>query len=141
MNSSESRYKECLYFSANVLARKIEKLASASWKKVNLSPSHAYLLLIVLEEPGVQPGTLSGELQLTPSTITRLVEKLEEKELVVRTTSGKLTNLYPTPKAKKLLPELVNCVKDFQQQYTAILGGEESARLVHNIHKLANKLP
>ena len=141
MNSSDSRYRECLYFSANVLARKIEKLAGATWKKVNMSPSHAYLLMIVLEEPGVQPGILSDELQLTPSTITRLIEKLEEKDLVVRTTSGKITNLYPTPKAKKLLPQLNECVKQFQRDYTKILGVEESAKLVSNIHKLANKLP
>ena len=106
-----------------------------------MSPSHAYLLMIVLEEPGVQPGILSDELQLTPSTITRLIEKLEEKDLVVRTTSGKITNLYPTPKAKKLLPQLNECVKQFQRDYTKILGVEESAKLVSNIHKLANKLP
>lgn len=141
MNSSDSRYRECLYFSANVLARKIEKLAGATWKKVNMSPSHAYLLMIVLQEPGVQPGVISDELQLSPSTITRLIEKLEEKDLVVRTASGKITNLYPTPKAKKLLPQLNECVKQFQKDYTEILGGEESARLVTNIHKLANKLP
>ena len=141
MNSSERRYRECLYFSANVLARKIEKLAGATWKKIDLSPSHAYLLMIVLDEPGVQPGTLSDELQLTPSTITRLTEKLEEKNFVVRTVSGKVTNLYPTPKAKKLLPELKKCVCQFQQEYTKILGQEESTRLVNNIHKLANKLP
>ena len=141
MNSSDSRYRECLYFSANVLARKIEKLAGATWKKVDLSPSHAYLLMIVLEEPGVQPGILSDELQLTPSTITRLIEKLEEKNFVVRTVSGKITNLYPTPKAKKLLPELKRCVHQFQHEYTEILGKEESIRLVNNIHKLANKLP
>ena len=141
MNSSDSRYWECLYFSANVLARKIEKLAGATWKQVDLSPSHAYLLMIVLEEPGVQPGTLSDELQLTPSTITRLIEKLEEKNFVVRTVTGKITNLYPTPKAKKLLPELRKCVHQFQEEYTKILGREESTRLVNNIHKLANKLP
>ncbi len=141
MNSSESRYRECLYFSANVLARKIEKLAGTTWKKVDLSPSHAYLLMIVLDEPGVQPGTLSDELQLTPSTITRLIEKLEEKGLVLRTTTGKITNLYSTPKAKKLIPELKECVNQFQNEYTEILGKEESSRLVNNIHKLANKLP
>lgn len=129
-----------MYFSSNALARKIEKLAIESWKPVNLSPSHAYLLLMVLDEPGIQPMALVDELQLTPSTITRLIEKLEEKKMVVRTTEGKLTNVYPTPKAKDLQPKLKECVKEFSEKYATVLGADESARLVVSMNKVADKL-
>ena len=129
-----------MYFSANALARKIEKLATESWKRVDLSPSHAYLLMMIIEEPGMQPGALSCEMQLTPSTITRLIEKLEERKLVVRTTEGKLTNVYPTPKAKEMLPKLKECVYHFSETYIKILGKDESCKLVQNINKLADKL-
>src|SRR3712207_419314 len=122
MKTSDSKFCQCFYFTANSLARKIEKVAIASWKKVDLSPSHAYLLIAVLEEPGVQPGHISEQLQLTPSTVTRLIEKLEEKKLVVRTYEGKITNIYPTPKSKELLPQLKECMNDFYQKYTSILG-------------------
>jgi DNA-binding MarR family transcriptional regulator len=140
MKSSESRYNKCLYFSANALARKIEKIAVDSWKDVGLSPSHGYLLMIVLDEPGVQPTAISNELQLTPSTITRLIEKLEDAKLLVRTNEGKLTNIYPTPKAKELYPRMKNCVNSFHQKYTAILGEQESSRIVSSINKLNDKL-
>lgn len=140
MKTSESRFCSCMYFSANALARKIEKVACDCWKKVNLSPSHAYLLMVVVEDPGVQPGTLADELQLTPSTITRLIEKLEERKLVVRTTEGKVTNVYPTRKAKELYPKLKECSNEFYQTYASILGKGESAKLVCNINKLADKL-
>ena len=141
MKAANSKYCQCLYFSSNALARKIEKLANDSWKKVGLTPSHAYLLMLAIEEPGIQPSVLVKQLLLTPSTITRLIEKLEEKKLVVRTTEGKLTNVYPTPKAKALLPDLKDCVNDFYQNYSAIIGKEESARLVANMNKLVDKLP
>ena len=80
MKTTESKYCKCLYFTANALARKIEKLALESWSKIGLSPSHAYLLLLVLEEPGIQPTGIAEQLQLQPSTITRLLEKMEEKK-------------------------------------------------------------
>ena len=123
------------------MARKIEKLANESWKKVGLAPSHAYLLMLAIDEPGIQPSALVKQLLLTPSTITRLIEKLEEKKLVIRTTEGKLTNVYPTPKARALLPELRECLNDFYQNYSSIIGKEESARLVTNMNKLVDKLP
>lgn len=140
MKTSDSKYCKCLYFTANSLARKIDKLAQESWSKVDLSPSHAYLLMMVLEEPGIQPGLLADHLQLQPSTVTRLVEKLEEKKLLVRTTEGKVTNVYPSPKGKDLLPKLKECLHEFYTRYAAILGKDESAKLVQQMGKVADKL-
>ncbi len=140
MKTSDSKYCKCLYFTANSLARKIDKLAQESWSKVGLSPSHAYLLMMVLEEPGIQPGFLADHLQLQPSTVTRLIEKLEEKKLLVRTTEGKMTNVYPTPKGKELLPKLKECLNEFYTRYSAILGKEESTKLVQTMGKVADKL-
>jgi MarR family transcriptional regulator, organic hydroperoxide resistance regulator len=140
MKASDSRYSKCLYFTTNALARKVDKLAQESWKKVNLSPSHAYLLMMVIGEPGIQPKVLAEHLQLQPSTITRLMEKLELKKLVIRTTEGKLTNVYPTPKAKEILPRLNECLSEFYSRYAEILGKEESGRFVQNMVKITDKL-
>lgn len=140
MKTSESKYCQCLYFTANALARKTEKLAQQAWKPVGLSPSHGYLLMMVIQDPGMQPTALADQLQLQPSTVTRLIEKLEERKLLVRITEGKTTNVYPTPKGKDLLPRLKECVQQFQQQYTALLGREESAKLVQQMAKVADKL-
>jgi MarR family transcriptional regulator, organic hydroperoxide resistance regulator len=140
IKTSDSRFSRCLYFSTGALARKVEKIAIDTWKKVDLSPSHAYLLFMVLEMPGAQPGTIADEMRLTPSTITRLIEKLEEKKLVIRTTEGKITNVYPTPKGKELLPKMKNCMADFTKKCTEALGADESVRMVQNINKLTDKL-
>ena len=140
MKTSDSRYGRCLYFSSNALARKTEKLATAVWKKVDLSPSHAYLLMIVLADPGVQPGALSEELHLTPSTITRLIEKLEDKKLAIRTTEGKTTSVYPTAKSKELKPQLQECADEFQKNCITLFGKDESVRFVTSMNKISDKL-
>lgn len=140
MKTSDSKYRSCLYFTANALARKIEKLALETWDKVELSPSHAYLLMLVVEEPGAQPGFLADHLQLRPSTVTRLVEKLEERKLLVRVFEGKTTNIYPTPKGKELYPRLKEYAREFHQRYVALLGNEESNALVKSMGQFADKL-
>lgn len=140
MKTSGSRYCNCIYFSSNALARKIEKLAQQSWKEVDLSPSHAYLLMLAIDEPGIQPSALVEQLLLSPSTITRLVEKLEEKKLVVRTTEGKITSVYPTPKGRQLKPRLDKCLVDFTQRYSALSSNDEIGKLVQNMNKLTDKI-
>ncbi len=141
MKTSDSKYCKCLYFTANALARKVEKLAQESWSKVDLSPSHAYLLMLVIDEPGLQAGMIAEQLQLQPSTITRLIEKLEERKLLVRVTEGKTTCVYPTAKGRDLQPALKECLHDFVTRYTAVLGKEESGKLVQSMGKIADKLP
>lgn len=140
MKTSDSKFCNCLYFTANALARKTEKLASESWKKTGLAPSHAYLVILTLEEPGINAGQAAEQLQLTPSTITRTIEKLEEKKLLIRVTEGKLTNLYPTKKAKEMQPVLKQCVEEFNEKYLAILGREESNRFIKTMNTIADKL-
>jgi MarR family transcriptional regulator, organic hydroperoxide resistance regulator len=140
MKISDSRYSKCLYFSSNALARKMEKLALESWKPVNLSPSHAYLLMMVIDQPGVQPGALASEMQLTPSTITRLLEKLEERKLLTRSVEGKLTNVYPTAKARDLLGKLKDCVHHFTETYSSIIGKEEGMKMVSHMNRITDQL-
>lgn len=140
MKTSESKYCNCLYFSSNALARKVEKLASENWKKVGLAPSHAYLLILVLEHPGIQAGQIAEQMQLSPSTITRLIEKMEEKKLVIRAMEGKQTNVYPTQKAKEMKPLLVNGVADFSEQCAKILGKEEGHKFIQNMNIVADKI-
>lgn len=140
MKTSESKFCSCLYFTTNALARKVEKLAVESWKKIGLAPSHAYLLKLVIDEPGMQAGLLAEQLQLTPSTITRLVEKLEEKKLVTRVTEGKTTNVFPTQKAKEMKPQIKQCIEEFHEKYVKILGKEESKQFIQNMNIMADKL-
>ena len=95
---------------------------------------------MVLDNPGIQPGSIADQLQLTPSTISRLIEKLEERKLVVRTTEGKITNVYPSPKAKQLMPELQACVARSQAAYLESLGNQDIKELVKNMNQISDKL-
>ncbi|MEP7259528.1 MAG: MarR family transcriptional regulator [Flavitalea sp.] len=140
MKTSESKYAMCLYFATNALARKTEKLAQACWSKVGLTPSHAYLLMLVNERPGLQPTVIAAELQLSPSTVTRLIAKLEDKKLVVRITEGKITNVYSSPKGKALTPRLQLCQEEFYLRTLGLLGKERSEELVKTVGRAADQI-
>ena len=59
---------------------------------------------MVLEISRTQPDSIANHLQISPSTVTRLIEKLKEKQLVIRTAEGRQTSLFLTIVAKQLLP-------------------------------------
>jgi DNA-binding MarR family transcriptional regulator len=140
VKASESEYCGCLYWASAALARKVNKLAEDAWAPMGLAPGQAYLLSLVLDEPGRQPLDLSEELHLAPSTITRFIEKLEDNKLVIRVCEGKTTSVYPTQKAKGLSNEINSCRTNFTQTIEGVLSKAENEALVKSMLKVADKL-
>ena len=122
-DTETTRFAACLLFSANALARAITNLGDEEFGRLGLTYSHAYLLWEIVESPGITPTTLSERLFLSPSTITRLIEKLEQKNLVTRQSEGKNTLVTPTELGKTLHPQIVDAVQQNALRYMKTLGG------------------
>ena len=76
-----SKFDQCLYFNLAALNRKITKIWEQEFGKLDLSPSHGYVLAAIAEMPEISHKTLSELMELDPSTMTRFLDKLESKGL------------------------------------------------------------
>ena len=122
-DNETTRFAACLLFSANALARAITNMGDETFARLGLTYSHAYLLWEIVESPGITPTVLSERLFLSPSTITRLIEKLEQKGLVTRQSEGKNTLVTPTESGKMLHPQIVEAVQQNALRYMETIGG------------------
>ncbi|MBO0939026.1 MarR family transcriptional regulator [Fibrella sp. HMF5335] len=137
--ASTSRYGACLLFAANALARAVTVIGDAEFAKLGLSYSHAYLLNEVAEQPGQTPTALSETLFLSPSTITRLIEKLEGKGLVRRQPEGKRTLVFATDAGQVLAPAVATAWQENWAKFANSLGEEEAIQLTRQIIAAAEK--
>ncbi|GAB3991217.1 hypothetical protein GCM10028807_20840 [Spirosoma daeguense] len=140
VDKSSSRYNACLLFSANALARAITAIGDEEFGRFGLCYSHAYMLCEVVAQPGITPSELSGTLCLTPSTITRLVEKLEQKRLVRRESEGKKTLIYPTDEGEAIQPEISAAWDRVGARYSQVLGETNVCQLTKQVFKAAKAL-
>lgn len=136
----DTRLSACLLFSANALARAITAIGDEEFGRFGLSYSHAYLLCEVVDQPGVTPSQLSETMYLTPSTITRLVEKLELKQLVRRESEGKKTLIYPTPQGETLRPAIAEAQQRATVRYAQAVGEENIQSLTQHVFRAARAL-
>lgn len=140
VTSPASRYGACLLFAANALARAVTAIGDGEFAKMGLSYSHAYLLREVVHCPGQTPTSLSDTLLLSPSTISRLVEKLELKGLVRRQTEGKNTLVYATDKGNAQEPAVTAATQHNWQKFAEQLGEQEAINLTRLIFAATEKL-
>lgn len=137
---AKSPYCNCLYYSANALSRIITRIAEEEFSVTGLAPSYAFLLMTVNRNSGIQPMEISRIMQLTPSTVTRLIEKMEARNFVTRETEGKFTKVFPTDKAKALDKTIKSAWQNLYHRYMEVLGEAPSRDLTTAIYDAAQKL-
>jgi DNA-binding MarR family transcriptional regulator len=139
MAGDDSKFCNCLYYAANALGRVMTKMAEEEFAMTGLAPSYAFLVMSVVEKPGIQPKELSEQMQLTPSTVTRLLEKVELKGFVERRSVGRRTEVYPTEKSRELDPKIRKAWQSLYTRYSRVLGDGANA-LTRAVYDAAKKL-
>lgn len=140
MGLKETTYRRCLYYTSNVLSRKLTKIAEEVFGPLGLAPTYAYLLMTVNNQPGIQPSEISSELELTPSTVTRLVEKMEYQGYLERISKGRATKVNPTDKSLKINQQLKDAWQQLQDQLSEQLGDRYTEVLTEMTYTAVDKL-
>lgn len=130
ISDQECNLDGCLFFITTKIARELGKIADEAFHRTGLSPSHALLLYIVNHNGGIQQKEVGEILHLTPSTITRLIEKLERKGLLSKKIEGKNAYLCTTPEGLALQNEIIASWNRLHDVYKGILTEEETARFL-----------
>lgn len=140
LHNTDTQLNDCLFFSSCKLARVLGKTADDEFKATGLSPSHAFLLYIVNKNNGLQQKQIGELLHMTPSTITRFIEKLDNKGLVSRKSEGKNVFIFNTPKGLLLESDIENAWARVHAIYADILTTEEREHFVEITNKILAKL-
>jgi DNA-binding MarR family transcriptional regulator len=140
MGEEKSILNHCLYFTANSLSRIITRMAEEEFRKTGLSPSHAFLMMLAMDEPGIGQKSLCEQLNLAPSTVTRFVDALVQKGYLTRKTEGKTANIFPTERGIELRSDIDAAWKSLHQRYAAVLGLQAGDELTGLIDQAAAKL-
>ena len=136
-------FERCLYFNLNALTRKVNRIWEAEFRQTGLSPPHAYLIRLVLDEPGLSQKHLADALHLDPSTVTRFVDALAARQLVRRDTSSsdrRSATVFPTREGKRLQKKLENIGEALFQTLRKRLGDKAFRQLVNSLRETRNVL-
>jgi DNA-binding MarR family transcriptional regulator len=133
-------FERCLYFNVNALARQVNAIWDEAFAEFGLSPAHAYLLRLVLENPDITQTRIAEELKLEKSTVTRFINVLEDRQLLTRTRVGRETMVNPTAQAKKIKSRLNKKGEALYQKMLASVGKTDLVKIVKDLRETGNRL-
>lgn len=120
-------FERCLYFNTQNLARTVNRIWTEEFKQYGLSPAHAYLLRLVLAEPGLLQRDIATRLGLSKSTVTRFIDSLAERGYVSRkfsNTDARESVIYPARKALAIHKQLEASGNKLYRNMVSVLGEE-----------------
>ena len=136
-------FDECLYFNTTKFTRLINSFWEEAYRPIGLSPSHAYLLQFILDQPGETLKNLAEKMDLKLSTVTRFVDALSAKGLVERRKENKdkrECSVYPTREGKKLKADLDRTSNMLRKKIRKILGNNSVSDAVSLLKKFSRKI-
>ena len=140
MAKSKSILHNCLYFTANSLARTITRMADEEFHQTGLSPSHAFLMMLVNDHPGIGQTELCEQLHLAPSTVTRFIDAMVYKGYLTRQSEGKASRVFATKEGENLRQSIADAWESLHRRYAGVLGPKEGDELAAMIDAASNQL-
>ena len=99
------------------------------WASLGLTITQLRVLFVLRGEPGLSAGTLAERLDVTPSTLTRIMDRLNRSQMIERMPDGedrRCVNHYLTSRGAGLVAELE---RGFRTRMDAVLNRLDRASL------------
>jgi DNA-binding MarR family transcriptional regulator len=116
----------------------VDRLATEAFREVGVAPSHAFVLMALAEAPGrtATASQLADAMTLDRSTVTRLIQRLEEGGLVTRTREGRNTWLGIRPAGLRLIPAIHDAWHELYRRYSDEFGEPQAEAVNQQIVKV-----
>ena len=119
------------------ISRKIHRKFNESFKDTGLGSGQVFILLSVIENPGINQDCLCRILDLDKSTVTKGMKTLHNDKYIIRVRDKKDKRnwiLFPSKKGERIYNDLNNRVKEFEKKIIREIS-EIDINLFHEVLK------
>ena len=136
-------FEHCLYFNTTSLARKLEREWAVAFKPFGLTPPQAFLLRVVLAQPGCLQVALAQAMNITKPTATRTLEGLLKGGWIERAGAegdARGWRVYPSAQAVQVHANLNRASAEVTRRFKKLLGPDGFDQAVSKVRLVSDAL-
>jgi len=139
LDDNNNHLEEAFHLLARTIVRSDPSRLEA-WAGLGLTMTQLRMLFLVRQNDGASAGMLAESLKVTPSTLTRIMDRLVRNHLVQRRVDDgdrRLVRHYLTPSAQGMVGELERTGREQLYSIFRELSPEQLDRLIAGLRDLA----
>ncbi|BCB02300.1 MarR family winged helix-turn-helix transcriptional regulator [Bacillus sp. KH172YL63] len=133
-------YIDRLFTAFQVSNRQIQQEMSTRLKEMNLTVPQFYILSLLSASDGTKSTELAEKLEVKPSAITVMIDRLLKSDLVIRErdeNDRRIVNLKLSPEGQAVFMKAKDMRREVFSRYLSYLDEEDVSQLVTIYEKLA----
>lgn len=126
----------------NVISRCASAYRTDRFEGCGISSAHYFYIIAVCKNPGISQDRLAKKLYINKSSVARVLQTLEGDGFITRTpceSDRRMTLVYPTEKAEKLLPIIKEATENWESFLFDSLEESEREQFMTTLEKLYRK--
>ncbi|SDQ03905.1 DNA-binding transcriptional regulator, MarR family [Streptococcus equinus] len=124
------------FFSLKKLNRILDKKTEETYRKIGLSHTYALTLFILSQEDGKCYKDLADILCITAPSMTKIIEKLNRRDLVNIIPNGRTKQIYLSDKGKDLADVIAETFFSTRQEFIELTQNNNLNCLVSQINQI-----
>ena len=137
------KLNDCIYFLTTRLSRELKKAFDKKLEEYQLTSAMWCALMAVFENESLTQKELSDILCIETPTVTKIIDNLEKKGLILRAPyegDRRAYRIQSTDKAKNIKDDIFNVGSDFMQWVKRDLSSDEKDSVKQLLDKLYQSL-
>lgn len=114
--------------------------ADRAFAKTGLTPTQAFALICISEEPGASPSDIAEKLNIAPSTVTRAVDQLKARGFAESSSTGRAVDIHPTDDGRAMVQPVKDAWRDLYEDYCTQIDRSEADQLSFTLAAVNDKL-
>lgn len=124
------------FFSLKKLNRILDKKTEETYRKIGLSHTYALTLFILSQEDGKCYKDLADILCITAPSMTKIIEKLNRRDLVNIIPNGRTKQIYLSDKGKDLADVIAETFFSTRQEFIELTQNNNLNCLISQINQI-----
>ncbi len=137
MTNDENILGKCMYFTTGSLSRCVNDVANIHFEDLGISPSHAFLLVVIDKKDKANIKDLASELNLAHSTVSRNLELHIKKGYLIKTTESRSTFVHLTESGQEILQQIHHRWQKIHADFLDAFDGNEEEYIKFNRQALS----
>lgn len=132
-------FSNCILYNVKKFERELSRIIEEEFNELGMHHTYAYILTFVAAHDYVKTKDIASTLNLSSSTVTRMITKLEDDNLIIKGSENSPVDISLSDSGREFMPLINDAWNRYHERCAKEFDIEQITALQANLKQINNK--